>query len=276
MNNIHIGCQTYSWQMSFEKYSGQLPHILDAVSDAGFHGFEAEVCMLGSYYQDPDLLALELEKRKLNFGAICLASYWNNGTETEDERKEAEKVIDFLKYFPNTVLVLCQIPGKDRSNLCERQRNAICCINAIASRASDKGIISVFHPNSPKESIFRTEEDYKFLMDGIDSRYLGFAPDAGHIAKGGMDVMSIFKAYRSLIKHVHFKDISSAGQWVPMGNGIIDFPTLVSNLHETGYKGWIMIEDESSQAKCDPDSVTILNRKYIKNNIHNKELDLYE
>jgi inosose dehydratase len=267
MGNIHMGCQAYTWQMSYDKYSGRLPHILDMVNEAGFTGFEAEVCMMGSYYRNPDLLAFELEKRKLRFGAICLALHWKYNMETDDEKYEAEKVLDYIKHFPDVVLVLCQMPGNDRSDLYERQKNAISCLNTIASRASEKGIVSVFHPNSPKGSVFRTEEDYKVLIDGIDSRFLGFAPDSGHIANGGMDVLSIFKAYRSLIKHVHFKDISTDGKWALMGNGVTDFPAIVSFLDETGYNGWIMIEDESFQAESDPDAATIWNGRYVKNNI---------
>lgn len=267
MGDIRLGCQTYTWQMSYEKYSGKIPHILDVISNAGFSGFEAEVCMLGSYYLNSDLLTIEIEKRKLKLAAICLALPWNHSMETDDEKEEAEKAFEYIKHFPDAVLVLCQIPGNDRSNLTERQKNAINCLNALAPRASDKGIVSVFHPNSPQGSVFRTGEDYKILFDGIDPRYLGFAPDAGHIVNGGMDVMDIFSVYRSLIKHVHFKDISQGSRWALMGNGIIDFPAIVSMLHKSGYNGWIMVEDESGKAEYDPDAATQWNGKYIKDNI---------
>ena len=63
-------------------------------------------------------------------------------------------------------------------------------------------------------------------MDGLVPEYAGFVPDTGHIAKGGMDVLSIFGTYKSLIKHVHFKDISAGAEWTAMGRGVIDGVTI--------------------------------------------------
>jgi len=83
---------------------------------------------------------------------------------------------------------------------------------------------------------------------------VGFAPDTGHIEKGGMDVIEIFKSYKSLIKHVHFKDITESSEWTAMGNGIIDFRQIVRMLKDFGYAGWIMVEEESPLAEADPDT----------------------
>ena len=73
--------------------------------------------------------------------------------------------------------------------------------------------------------MIRIEDDYKILLDELDSSVVGFAPDTGHIARGGMDVLKILKTYRPLIKHVHFKDITTSGGWTAMGAGMIDFPS---------------------------------------------------
>lgn len=129
--------------------------------------------------------------------------------------------------------MLCQMHGTDRANLHQRQANAIACIDAIAGRAADLGIECSFHPNSPAGSVFRIKEDYLVLLDSLDSRIVGFAPDAGHIAKGGMDAIEIFNTYRSLIKHIHFKDITTSGGWAAMGAGIIDFPRIVTMMRDT-------------------------------------------
>ena len=267
MNRISIGFQTYTWQMSFAKYAGEIPHILDVVHKAGLTGFEPEVCMLGSYCGHPDRLAMELGKRSLELGAICLALPWTGAMETEEEKRESEKVMCFLRHFPGTYLVLCQIPGEDRTNLRERQRNAIRCVNAVALRAYDRGIRAGCHPNSPQGSLFRTHDDYEVLLDGLVPEYAGFVPDTGHIAKGGMDVLRIFGTYKSLIKHVHFKDISAGAEWTAMGRGVIDHPALVGLLRENGFQGWIMVEEESKQAECDPDGVTIKNGGYVRENL---------
>jgi inosose dehydratase len=250
--------------MSGERYVGQLAHILDIVSTAGFSGIEPETCMLGPYYEDPNALQETLRRFKLKLGAIALVCDWAEPNETEEEKREAERIFEYISHFPETHLVLCQMPGKDRSNLSQRQKNAIACINQVATRAANLGIICSFHPNSPPGSIFRTKEDYQKLLENLDNRVVGFAPDTGHIRKGGIDVIDIFKTYGALIKHVHFKDINASGTWTAMGKGIIDFPHIVNMLRDSGFAGWIMVEEESQMAEVDPDSATFLNGKYIQ------------
>jgi inosose dehydratase len=107
------------------------------------------------------------------------------------------------------------------------------------------------------------EHDYKVLLDGLDGRFVGFAPDAGHMAKGGMDVLGIFRRYHAAIRHVHFKDMAADGTWAEMGKGTIDFPAIVAALRAGGYTGWIMVEDESPRAEISPDAVTLDNGKYV-------------
>jgi len=263
MSPIKFGCQFYTWQMSGGKYVGKLPHILKVVNAAGFAGIEPETCMLGPYYDDPHALKDDLLQHGLKLGAIALVLDWAEAGETENEWQEAERLFKYLELFPSTHLVLCQIPGKDRTDLRQRQANAIACVNAVAARAIDRGITCSFHPNSPPGSVFRNQNDYRVLLDGLDSRVVGFAPDSGHIAKGCLDVIEVFQNYNSLIKHVHFKDITASGQWTAMGAGVIDFPHIVAILRDTGYDGWIMIEEESLEAETNPDAATNKNGKYL-------------
>lgn len=262
---VPFGFQTYTWQMSYDKYRNRLDHILDVVRKAGGAGIEPEVCMLGPYTREPVALLEALDVRGLRLGALCLALDWRHAGETEEERTEADRVIRFLKHFPGTVLTLVQLPGKDRSDLANRQVSALTNINAVARRAFEQGIACAYHPNSPSGSIFRVEDDYHVLLEGLDPRYCGYAPDTGHIARGGMDVEAIFRTYRSLIKHVHFKDMNTAsGAWSALGQGSIDHQGIMRYLNETGYDGWIMVEEESREAESDPDRMTVQNGVYIR------------
>jgi len=267
MSQIKFGCQFYTWQMSGNLYVGKLPDILNIVKPAGFAGIESEPGMLGSYYDDPSTLKDLLAQYNLQLGAIAFVCNWVNPDETEQERSEAERVFSYAKSFPGAHLVLVQAPGIDRSNLRQRQQNLISCVNAIAARAVDHCLSCSYHPNSPDGSVIRIEADYKILLDALDSSLVGFAPDTGHIARGGMDVVKIFKMYRTLIKHVHFKDMTTSGGWTAMGAGIIDFPAIVTMLKDTGYVGWIMIEEESPEAEVDPNAATTKNGEYLRQSL---------
>ena len=139
----------------------------------------------------------------------------------------------FKSFLPGIILLLSTLIS---SSLVNGQVNVLFCTH-----------------NTP------TQDRITVVLDNI----VDFAPDAGHIAKGGMDAVAIFRQYRSRIRHIHFKDMDSNQNWVEMGQGIIDYKTIVEDLSKTDYYGWIMIEDESARAEDDPDGVTIENGKYL-------------
>ena len=266
MKTIKIACETYTWQMSGEDYKGKLDHIFKVVNKAGFKGVEPETSFFGTL-SDPLKMKKALEERNLELAALCYVEDWLNKEETKEEKENANKWISFLKHFPDTIFLLVQMPGADRNNLEERQQNLLHCVNAIAKRASANGIECSYHPNSPMGSVYRTEEDYKILLNGLDQKYIGYTPDVGHIAKGGMDPLRIIKKYRGQVNLVHYKDIYKDGPWAATGEGVIDFNAITSYLVQTKYKGWIVMEDECDEAISNPDDVTLNDGLFIKNTI---------
>lgn len=263
MSNIKIGCETYTWQMPGEQYKGQLEHILSISRQASFQGIEPETSFL-QHLSDPKLMQAALTSSQQELPVLCLVEDWLHPTETEAEKANADRWIDFLQHFPDTLFLLVQMPGKDRSHLQERQQNLLSCVNAIAKRAQDAGIECSYHPNSPSGSIYRTEEDYKVLLNGLDSRYIQYTPDIGHIAKGGMDPLLIIQEYRELVNCVHYKDMYTDGRWAALGVGDIDILGITKELKNTGFEGWIIVEDECDEAITDPDRVTLNAGRYVE------------
>ena len=264
---IKYGFQTYTWQMSFEKYADKIEHIVDITKQGGMHAIEPDTSLLKGYFDDPLAFKAMLENKGVELAALCVVCDWLHGSETTEEKELANKAMNFVSEFPNPMLLLVQMPQNDRENLAERQKNALTNINTVAKRAADSGIKSVFHPNSPPGSVFRTFDDYKLMLDGLDPQYVGYAPDSGHIINGGMDVYDMFRDSMPLIKHVHFKDVGADGGWLVMGEGITDFVKIVEMLHCGGFDGYILVEDESPAAEEDPDAVSLKNAEYIRNKL---------
>jgi inosose dehydratase len=261
--SARFSCQTYAWQMSGTRYAGQLPHFLRVAEAAGFQALEAEPIMLGGY-GDIDAAHSVIDTSELELSSVAFVAEWRGREESELEREQADHYIRFLQSFPGARMVLVQAPGTDRQKLGERQANALRCINAVARRAVDAGVTATFHPNSPGGSVFRTREDYELLLEGLDPRVVNYTPDVGHIAKGGMDPLEVLRTYRDRIDHIHLKDFSREGAWARTGEGAIDFPGIVQYLHETGFEGWIVVEDESPSAVTDPDEVTMAGGRFVQ------------
>lgn len=260
--SIQIGTQTYTWQMCGGAYDGRLDHILKIAAKAGFAGVEPETRFLGEL-EDPEKLKQAMTENGLQLPAITLVEDWREPSETIGERERADACIQVLKHFPGTILNLCQMPGSDRDNLRERQRNLLLCSNEIARRATDLGITVGYHPNSPSGSIYRTAEDYEILLNGLDDSVIGYIPDAGHIAKGGMDPLEIIQRYFDRVVHVHLKDMYVDGRWAPLGKGDIDDQEITRYLVDKGYRGWLVVEDECEEAELDPDRIASEDGIYI-------------
>lgn len=266
MSNIKLACETYTWQMPGEQYKGKLQHIMKICSQAGFAGIEPETSFLGSL-RDPLKMKDVLAEYNLELAVLCIVEDWRNPKETDDEKARADQWISFLGHFPETILLTVQMPGVDRKSLRPRQQNMINCVNDISRRAAEKGIMCSNHPNSPDGSVFRLASDYQVLISGLDPDATGYCPDLGHIAKGGMDPLQTVKKYRDYINLVHYKDMFEDGGWAPTGEGDVDLLEVTSYLVETGYKGWIVMEDECDEAITDPDGLTLRDGVYIVENI---------
>ena len=262
MSKIKLACETYTWQMPGEQYKGKLEHIMDICQQAGFAGIEPETSFF-QHLEDPYKMKDALAQHNLELAVLCYVEDWLSPKETDEERSRADKWISFLTHFPDTILLTVQMPQNDRSNLEERQKNAINCFNNVSRRAAEKGITCSNHPNSPSGSIFRITSDYEVLLEGLDQEAVGYCPDIGHIAKGDMDPMQILKQYRSLINLVHYKDMFNDGRWAATGDGDIDMKAITSYLVDTDYKGWIIMEDECDEAITNPDGLTLRDGKYI-------------
>lgn len=246
--------------------------VVKVSAQAGFQGVETETLFLGNL-GNPDPFQEVLQAHSMELGAVCLVEDWLEHRETEDERRRADRAIAFIRYFPGTRLVLCQRPGKNRDDLRTRQKNLIACIHEVARRAGDGGIPCDFHPNSPAGSVIRVRSDYDFLFSELDAASMGFAADAGHIAKGGMEVLEILQLSRSFLTHLHFKDttrIGEKGQWCEMGKGSIDFPQIVEWLESTLYQGWVMVEDECDKARENPNPVVLGDGEYVEKLLRRK------
>ena len=270
MSKIKYGSQTYPWQMNLGKYHGQVPHMVDTLIQAGFTGMEAEICMLEDYYYDWKKLDELLKEKQIAFAALAIHENWLLPEETEEERKRADEAIEFLSHFPGAKLMLGHVAADPvrEHNLYEKQVNQLKCISAIAARAAESGVVTVFHPNSGENSIFRYASDYHIMFDTLYTKGIGYAPDAGHIMNGGMDPLEVIRQHRDIVQHVHFKDMAPDHTWAVMGKGIGNFKAIVDFLDETGYQGWIMTEDESPEAENDSDGVVLADGAYM-NSIKN-------
>lgn len=257
---LGFACQTYSWQMSPDRYRDRFDTVASEVAAAGFGAIETEVVMLGDFF-DVERLHELLDGLGLTLAALTLVAPWSSPVETPEERDVADRAIAVVQTFPGAKLNLCQDPIRSRDNLRANQDACLSCVEALVARACALGVSSTFHPNSPPASQFRTADDYAYLLAHLPQG-VGFTPDLGHIAKGGMDALEVATTYRPFIHHVHVKDMAADGTWVATGEGVVPIRPVVDYLRATGFNGWIVMEDESAAAKARPYEAAVRNHDY--------------
>ena len=146
MGKIRIGCETYTWAMSGDTYKNKLEHILGVMSKSGFKSIEPDTGFMNGF-TDPHVFKEALERNNIELSVLCHVEDWLNPKETDEEKRNADQWIEFMKHFPEAILLLVQMPGQDREHLHERQQNLLTCVNEIATRAAGEGIVCSYHPN---------------------------------------------------------------------------------------------------------------------------------
>jgi inosose dehydratase len=262
--DFRFGNECYTWFMkdAGAAHANRLEHMIGVTARAGLEGIEPIHFWMGDL-ADPAHLADVLNEHGIALAAIALVLPWNDREETDDERTQADSVIDLLARFPGALLCTVQLPT-NRDDLAERRRRLVAHVNAVSRRAAEQGVRSSFHPNSPPTSINRTLEDYEAILESLDADATGWTPDVGHIANAGMDPLATMQRWQPLINHIHFKDWDGDPEFALMGSGKIDFASICRWLTTWGYDGWIICEDEAEAAVDDPDGVTLHDGRWIR------------
>jgi len=76
--------------------------------------------------------------------------------------------------------------------------------------------------------------------------WVGVAVDTGWLGTQGVDAPHALHALGPLVKHVHLKDVRTAGghDTCPLGEGRVGVEDCLATLKRDGYTGWISWEDE--------------------------------
>ena len=142
------------------------------------------------------------------------------------------------------------------------------------------GMRTVFHHHCA--GYVETPEEVAKLMELTNPELLGLCLDMGHYAFGGGNPVEALKKYYNRIWHVHFKDFDpkvgqaarennydyfksvAEGVFCELGNGNVDFKSIVAILNEKGYDGWIVVEQDVLPGMGNPKVCAKRNREFIQ------------
>jgi inosose dehydratase len=266
MSSFRLGCQTFTWEMLGDRWTGTTDELLDVIAGAGYTGIEITDHMIGPYAHRGDAFARALSERGLTLVAFAWASA-TGFTVPEAATADiamAERWLDFVSAFPGALLSLgsatTTAPGARRAQLDCAAR----IYDAIGRRGAATGVKVAFHPSSHEGSVLTGAEDYAAIMAATDPSVVDWVPDTGHILKGGMDVRGTLRRHGGRIAYVHLKDAGVDGSWKLMGEGDVGIADVVAFLaDELSFAGWLVAEEEAQGAGEDPAGAVSRNRRYL-------------
>jgi inosose dehydratase len=196
-----------------------------------------------------------------------LAVVLHDATRTEETLRVAEHSAKVLAAGGAEVLVLAAATGLDgydeRPQLTDGEwTTLISTCAAIREVAAQHGLSTVLHPHVGTH-VERGAEVERFLVDSD----LPLCLDTGHLLIGGTDPVELAKRHAARISHVHLKDVRAEiadevrsgrlgyadavaqGMYVPLGDGDVEVGAIVRSLHEAGYEGWYVLEQDTALAE---------------------------
>ncbi|MEV6901903.1 sugar phosphate isomerase/epimerase [Amycolatopsis sp. NPDC051372] len=168
------------------------------------------------------------------------------------------------------VLVLAAATGLDgydeRPALTDTEwTTLITTAGRIRDVAAGHGLKTVLHPHVGTHAETRAEVEL-FLADSDVALCL----DTGHLLIGGTDPVELARKYPDRIGHLHLKDVRGElaeavragtlgyteavgnGLYVPLGEGDVDIEAMVRFVHEAGYDGWYVLEQDTALDERSP------------------------
>jgi len=268
--------------------------VLDEIRDTGYQG--TELGDWGFMPVVPSELRRELDKRSLSmvgaFVPVFLKEKFHHAAGAEVAVRTAKLMAD--AGYPDAFIVLADENGsiKERTLNAGRVTPSMELTNdewkvfaeganLVASEVKKRtGLRTVFHHHCG--GYVETPHEIDTLLSNTDPSLLGLVLDMGHYMFGGGDPYEALKRHNSRIWHIHFKDchpgiaaksrnegwdyFKSVGNGVfcELGKGSVDFNSIVRELIDQKYSGWIVVEQDVLPGMGNPKVCAQRNRDYIK------------
>jgi inosose dehydratase len=272
-NGIKLGTAPISWGVcELPDWGVVLPYrrVLDEMASLGYRG--TELGPWGYLPQDAIALGKELRARELDLaGAFCPVTL-HDPSRYEDQLRYAMDTARLLAALGAPVLVLAEAGDAKREKIAgrvgandprfteEEWKRFAEGANEIARRARDMGLVTAFHPHAG--TYVETPREIDELLRRTDPLLVGLCLDTGHVAYGGGDPVALAKRDPTRVRHVHLKDIyrdryeralarkldftAAVGEdvFAPVGSGSVDMSGVLRILRESGFDGWLIVEQD--------------------------------
>ena len=261
---IAFGCAAISW------HQGPRPAV-EEISEAGFLGIQLMPNAMKEW-SDPLVLKAELAKRHLTLVTFS----GGNPSDVTDVDKEVEALMVKANYARQAGAYYFQItsPNREHGTSPTRLKALAKIVDEVGKRTSALGMRVGFHNHI--DQLVETTAELDALLAATNPKNVGLLLDVGHCRAAGGDPAAVIRKHSKRLVMLHLKDVQMpannerGANFVPLGQGAVDFPAVFAALERIKYRGWAIIELDSPPQGISPLSATQESKRFVEQTLQVK------
>jgi inosose dehydratase len=236
---------------------GPMDRAIADIAAAGYSGTEMFDGNLADYEESPAELNGLLNAAGVELVSVYAGGNFIYGDILEDELDRVRRAAGLARTFGASTLVVGGGARRARGTADADYSALAAALDQVTRIAEDHGLTACYHPHLT--TIVESPGELDRLMPITQ---IGFCPDTAHLAAGGGDPAELIRRYPDRIRHLHFKDLQlDPLTFLPLGQGVIDFPEVLAAVTESGYDGWLIVELDSYPG--DPLEAAKISKAYL-------------
>jgi inosose dehydratase len=236
--------------------TGSMEQAVADISAAGYEGTEMFDGNVAAYADRPDELRQLLAGARLELVSVYTGANFVYADILPDELYRVQKAAELAAMFGAERLVVGGGARRAAGTTDEDYRRLAEALDRVTDIAESHGLTASYHPHL--STIVESPDELERLLPHTR---IGFCPDTAHLAAGGGDPAALIRRYPDRIRHVHLKDLGADGQFLPLGEGDLDFADIVAAVRESGYDSWLMVELDSYDG--DPRDAALISKAFL-------------
>ena len=268
--SMRVGCHSITWggvvgdatgvtsvkDLSYRSY-GSIERAVSDIAAAGYAGIEMFDGNLFDYADRPEELQGLLSDAGLELASAYTGGNFIYSEILDEELVRVSRAAKLGQLFGAGSLVVGGGARRSSGTRPEDYQALGSALDQVCDIAEAHGLVACYHPHLT--TIVESPDELDRLMP---LTRMAFCPDTGHLAAGGGDPAALIRSYGNRLQHVHLKDVRLEPlEFVPLGQGSIDFSDVLAAVHESGYDGWLMVELDSYPG--DPAEAAQISKAYL-------------
>jgi inosose dehydratase len=254
--------------------------------EVGFNYVEAFATSFGEFYPD-DVSGLKKRIDDIGVKFVAITGGAKGGSTHFEDPAQREAVIAnhlgvvrFSKKFGADHQKTNLGSRRPEGTTAEDLKNISETLEILGRRSLEEENIP-FGVHAHLGSQFQNRNEIDYVMSHTDPKHVRFVLDTGHITMAGMDPVALAKQLGHRIVEFHLKDTKPEDRggtknvptpqrdqikdpyFFPLGTGGVDFPALKAHLDSINWKGFLVVELDTSPWRPPKESARIT-AKYIQ------------